>query len=214
MSTPTHHRASRTAAEELQQLLGDDLVDGLADDLLVDIERYLAAQRRTAHPLVTATTEELVAQALAALPAPAARGPRPPAGAVLPSGIWRILPDRLLALHPGRHVDRIERLQIPVATHLELTALVLEHWGWGQTDGRRRRHVRSLSGRRCILGAQVVLYRLGYGTQTTATEAGRYIQAALARRGVTTPFADWNENGRTDARQVLAVVRDAATLAR
>ena len=214
MSTPTHHQASRTPADELQQLLGDDLVDGLADDLLVGIERYLAAQRRTAHPLVTATTDDLVAAALASLPAPAARGPRPKANSVLPSGIWRILPDRLLALHPGRRLERIDRLRIPVATHLELTALVLEHWGWGQTDGRRRRHVRSLSGRRCILGAQVVLYRLGYGTETTAVEAGRYLQAALARRGVHVPFADWNERPGVNGSQVLALVRDAAALAR
>jgi hypothetical protein len=211
MSTTTHDRASRSAAAELDGLLADDLISGLTADLVADMERYLAARGRvTAHPLVTATTEDLVRQALASLPAPPAHGSRPPAGAVLPSGIWKLLPDRLLSLHPGRRGEGVQRLRISVAEHLELTALVLERWGWGQT-GRR---IRSGTGQRCILGAQAVVFRLGYGTEHTAMEAGRHVQNVLTARGIRTPYPQWNELPTVDGRQALALVRDAATAAR
>lgn len=206
MSTSTHTRAS-SAADELAGLLGDDLVDGLAADLVGDIESYLAARKRTAHRLVSATTQDLVREALANLPAPAGR---PEDGAVLPGGIWRILPDRLLALHPGRRGQGVTRLRITVPEHLELTALVLQRWGWAKTP----RGWRTPAGRRCILGAQAVLFRLGYGTEDTATAAGQHIQAVLTGRGVKVPFWTWNDQPGVTGAQVLAVVRDAATDAR
>jgi hypothetical protein len=210
MTTTTHDRASRTAADELAGLLGDDLIGGLTADLVDDIERYLAARKRTAHPLVTATTEDLVRTALANLPAPAGHSSRGRDNGVLPGGIWRILPDRLLALHPARRGEGVQRLRITTAEHLELTALVLEKWGWSQT-GRR---IRSGTGQRCILGAQAVIYRLGYGTQDTAMEAGRHVQNVLTARGIRTPYPQWNELPNVDGRQALALVRDAATAAR
>jgi hypothetical protein len=210
MTTTTHDRASRSPADELAGLLADDVIGGLTADLVADIERYLAARKRTAHPLVSATTEDLVRQALASLPAPPAHGSRPLAGAVLPSGIWKLLPDRLLSLHPGRRGEGVQRLRISVAEHLELTALVLERWGWGQT-GRR---IRSGTGQRCILGAQAVVFRLGYGTEDTAMEAGRHVQNVLTARGIRTLYQEWNEQPNVDGRQALALVRDAATAAR
>lgn len=207
MSTTTHSRASQSAAEELAGLLADDLVDGLVDDLVADIERYLDARKRTAHPLVTATTDDLVRQALASLPASTGCAS---SGAVLPGGIWRILPDRLLSLHPARRGEGVQRLRISVAEHLELTALVLERWGWAKTG----RHVRSGTGHRCIFGAQAVVFRLGYGTQDTAIEAGQHIQNVLGSRGIRTPFWQWNDESHVSGAQVLAAVRDAATAAR
>ncbi|MFJ2635811.1 hypothetical protein ACIO6U_28205 [Streptomyces sp. NPDC087422] len=208
MTTRTHDRASRSPADELAGLLADELVDELAHGLVADIEHYLAARKRTAHPLVTATTDELVREALATLPTgPAAR---PETGAVLPGGIWRILPDRLLALHPARRGEGVQRLRITVAEHLELTALVLERWGWAKT-GRR---TRTTGGAVCVLGAQKTLYRLGYGSQDTAVEAGRHIQNTLTARGIREPFWVWNDALTTNRDQVLAVVRDAATGAR
>lgn len=211
MSTPTHDRASRTTADELSGLLADELIGGLAHDLVADIERYLAARgRTTAHPLVTASTDELVRTALASLPAPPACGSRPAANAVLPGGIWRILPDRLLALHPARRGEGVARLRIATAEHLELTALVLEHWGWAKTPG----HWRTASGARCILGAQAVVFRLGYGSQDTVAAAGAHIQNVLTGRGIREPYPQWNDARHVSRDQALAVVRDAATAAR
>ncbi|WP_232792706.1 DUF6197 family protein [Actinacidiphila yeochonensis] len=209
MSTPTHHRASGSTAAELAELLGDDLLDGLAADLVGDIERYLSARgRATAHPLVTATTDELVRTALAGLPAPArSRGRHHD---VLPGGIWRLLPDRLLVLHPGRHREAVQRLRITPAQHLELTALVLERWGWAQTPSGWR----TPSGRRCILGAQAVLHHLGYGGQDTAITAGTYLQAVLTQRGIRQDYPHWNDQPHVSRDQALTLVREAAALAR
>ncbi|MFJ4412591.1 hypothetical protein [Streptomyces sp. NPDC088910] len=208
MTTPTHDRASRSPADELAGLLADDLIGGLADDLVAEMERYLAARKRTAHPLVSATTDELVRTALADLPA--GRGARPENGAVLPGGIWKLLPDRLLSLHPARRGEGVKRLRITTAEHLELTALVLERWGWAKT-GRR---TRTAGGAVCMLGAQKVLFRLGYGSQDTAIEAGRHIQNTLAVRGIREPFWQWNDASHVSRDQILSVVRDAATAAR
>jgi hypothetical protein len=165
-----------------------------------EAETWLHDPTRTAHRLVSVPTAALVAQALSDQPAPAA-------GRVLPGGVWPLLPDRLLVLHPGRRAQRLVRLQIPVTTHLELTATVLEQWGWA----RARR--RTVAGGRCIVGAQYALYRLGWGTEHTAVEAGRRIQGALAQRGITEPYPDWNDR-QADVRQVIGVVREAAGGAR
>ncbi|MBM9504824.1 DUF6197 family protein [Actinacidiphila acididurans] len=177
--------------------------------LVREIEQYLAARgRATAHPLVTATTEELVRQALAELDAPAPESTG--TGPALPGGMWRMLPDRLLSLHPARRATGVERARISVAEHLELTALVLQRWGWAQTGGR----IRTMGGRRCILGAQRVLYALGYGTEDTAIAAGAHLNAALRARGVRQSYPVWNEHSDVDREQVLALVRDAAAAAR
>ncbi|MEV6328524.1 hypothetical protein [Streptomyces sp. NPDC051909] len=171
--------------------------------LVREIEQYLTARvRTTAHPLVTKTTAELVAEALGTTPAHAA-------APVLtaPARALRILPDWALNFPLLRQLHGGGR-QISVAEHLELTALVIERYGWHQGA------LRSASGRRCILGAQAVLFRLGYGDETTALAAGHHIQTALAARGTTEPYHRWNDaTGRTRD-EVLALVRTAATDAR
>ncbi|MFE5944250.1 hypothetical protein [Streptomyces sp. NPDC056480] len=183
-------------------LLAPELADEAA--LLVrEIEQYLTARvRTTAHPLVTKTTAELLTEALGAAPtAPAAPALTAPACAL------RLLPDWVLnfpllrQLHGGgRHIS--------VAEHLELTALVIERYGW------HRGALRSASGRRCILGAQAVLFRLGYGDEHTALAAGHRLQAVLAARGITEPYHRWNDAiGRT-REEALTLVRTAATHAR
>ncbi|MFF7438701.1 hypothetical protein [Streptomyces sp. NPDC008122] len=179
-----------------------DLADEAA--LLVrEIEQYLTARvRTTAHPLVTKTTAELVAEALGTPAAPAAA---PVLNA--PARALRILPDWVLnfpllrQLHGGgRHIS--------VAEHLELTALVIERYGW------HRGALRSTSGRRCILGAQAVLFRLGYGDETTALAAGHRLQAVLTARGITEPYHRWNDAPHRTREEALALVRTAATHAR
>jgi hypothetical protein len=180
-------------------------VDTAAALLIREIELYLAARRRTGHPLITATTEELIRLVLVNVDT-ALRDDSGRAAPGLPGGLWRVPPDRLLSPHPARRSEGVERLRISAAEHLELTALVLERWGWAQTGGR----VRTAGGRRCILGAQAVVYRLGYGTDDTAATAGAHLDAVLRTRGITTPYPAWNEQPDVDRAQVLALVRDAA----
>ncbi|MFE5619072.1 hypothetical protein [Streptomyces sp. NPDC056524] len=182
---------------------GATLTDADAARLVRDIELYLVARvRTTAHPLVTKTTAELVAEAVctgaAAVAAPVLTAP-PRALRLLPD--WALAFPLLRQLHgAGRHIE--------VAQHLELTALVIERYGWAQGAAR------STWGRRCILGAQAVLFRLGYGDESTACAAGTRLQNVLNSHGVTQPFHQWNDaSGRTQT-EVLALVREAAAAAR
>ncbi|MFI0900532.1 hypothetical protein [Streptomyces sp. NPDC020983] len=179
-----------------EELVGAELGAGLADE----VEGWLHDPARTAHRLVSVPTAALVAEALGTQSA------APATGSVLPGGLWRVVPDRLLALHPGRRAERADRLRVTVPAHLELTARVLEEWGWAQPG----RHNRTISGARCPRGAQYALYRLGYGTEHTLYEGARRIQGTLARRGITAPYWQWNDWATTTPGQVIAVVREAA----
>lgn len=180
----------------------DPTVDVDAAQLVRDIEQYLAARTRTtAHPLVTKTTAELIAEALGT-PAPAETA----AALELPGRMLRVLPDWVLRFPLVRHRHGGAR-HITVAEHLELTALVIERYGWAQGTHR------TTSGRRCILGAQAVLFRLGLGDETTVAAAANRLQAVLAARGCTLPYARWNDfPGRTET-DVLALIRTAARTA-
>ncbi|MFI6960972.1 hypothetical protein [Streptomyces sp. NPDC050255] len=168
------------------------------DGLVREIEQYLAARTRTtAHPLVTKTTAELVAEALGTAPAEAT------IAAELPGRMLRILPDWVLQFPIVRHRHG-GGANITVAEHLELTALVIDRYGWAQNTHR------TTGGRRCILGAQAVLYRLGHGDNTTVAAAAQRLQAVLAARGCTLTYAKWNDiPGRTQA-DVLDLIRTAA----
>jgi hypothetical protein len=176
-----------------------------ADGLVVEIERYLAARiHTTAHPLVSKTTSELVAEALGSIPvAPAPVVAAVPAG---PPRLLRLLPDWVLAVPLLRRTAAGRT--VSVAEHLELTALVIERWGWAQNRYRSR------SGRRCILGAQAALYRLGYGDEDTITAAGRRIQQVLTDRKISQPFHEWNDGPGRDQCEVLTLLRTAAANAR
>ncbi|MFE7392024.1 hypothetical protein [Streptomyces sp. NPDC057582] len=177
-------------------------IDVDAAQLVRDIEQYLTVRTRTtAHPLVTKTTAELIAEALgtqaSTTAAPALE---------LPGRTLRILPDWILAFPIVRHRHGGAR-QVTVAEHLELTALVIERYGWAQGTHRTR------SGRRCILGAQAVLYRLGIGDESTVAAAGQRLQAVLAAWGCTLTYAKWNDlPGRTES-DVLGLIRTAARTA-
>ncbi|MEV0576666.1 hypothetical protein [Streptomyces sp. NPDC050392] len=175
-------------------------VDVDAAQLVRDIEQYLAARTRTtAHPLVTRTTAELIAEAL---------GTTAPAHTVavapeLPGRALRLLPDWVLRFPIVRHRHGGARA-VTVAEHLELSALVIERYGWAQNTHRTR------SGRRCILGAQAVLFRLGIGDETTVAAAANRLQNVLRSRGCTASYATWNDHpGRTES-EVLALIRTAA----
>lgn len=184
-------------------------LDEAAAGLVHEIERYLAARTRaTAHPLVTRPTDELVAAALAELGTtiPSSDTRERSTTGRLPCGLWRALPD--WALTARRRLYGTGRRQITVAEHLELTALVIEEYGWAH--GR----LRTRSGRRCILGAQAVLYRLGYGDEDTAITAGTHIQDVLAARGITQSYHQWNDGPGRSREEALYLVRRAADDAR
>ncbi|MFF0277467.1 hypothetical protein [Streptomyces sp. NPDC004330] len=172
-----------------------------AASLIADIEAYLAEQApKTAHPLVTKTTAQLIAEALA----PPAHGPETAPELTAPSRRWRIIPDWALALTPARRLHGAGR-PITVTQHLELTALVLQQYGW------HRGGLRSRGGARCILGAQAVLYRLGYGDEATALAAGEAMQNVLRRRGIDQAYHAWNDQpGRTQG-EALQLIREATT---
>jgi len=168
-------------------------LDAEAPSVGDEAEGWLHDPARTAHRLVSVPTAELVEQALGGNPA----GERPTT--VLPRGMWRILPDRLLSLRQPRRT-------VTAAEHLHLTAAVLTEWGWAQS-GRR---IRNFRGGRCIVGAQRVVHALGYGDQHDGYEAGRQIQGALTRRGINMPYPHWNELPTTTQAQALGLVREAA----
>ncbi|MFD9832155.1 DUF6197 family protein [[Kitasatospora] papulosa] len=167
------------------------------DGMLRDIEHYLAARTRTtAHPLVTKTTQQLIDEALGT-PAPAAMS-----AIELPGRLLRLLPDWVLSVPAVRH--RHGNRSVTVTEHLELTALVIERYGWAQGKHRTR------SGRACILGAQAVLFRLSIGDESTVDRAGQRLQAVLRNRGCTLAYHRWNDMPGRTAAEVIALVRTAA----
>ncbi|MFD9928808.1 hypothetical protein ACFWZK_21950 [[Kitasatospora] papulosa] len=187
MSATTTRTAPPTVAEPVIDI----------DGMLRDIEHYLAARTRTtAHPLVTKTTQHLIDEALGT-PAPAVTP-----SIELPGLLLRLLPDWVLSIPAVRH--RHGNRPVTVTEHLELTALVIERYGWTQGKHRTR------SGSACILGAQAVLFRLGIGDQSTVDRAGQRLQAVLRNRGCTLAYHRWNDMpDRTDT-EVIALVRTAA----
>lgn len=195
----TLHRPAPQSTTTPQSVPVPALLGGIdAAQLVRDIEQYLADRTpTTAHPLVTKTTQELVAEAL---------GSTVPATAPaleLPGRALRILPDWVLRFPPVRRRHTTARA-VTVAEHLELTALVIEWYGWAQNSHRTR------SGRRCILGAQAVLYRLGIGDETTVNHAGQRLQAVLRARGCTLPYHRWNDMPDRTQSEVIALLRTAA----
>ncbi|WP_328893722.1 DUF6197 family protein [Streptomyces sp. NBC_00236] len=174
------------------------LADFDAAQLVRDIEQYLAARGpRTAHPLVTKTTQELVAEALGT------SAPATSPALELPGRVLRVLPDWVLRFPAVRRRHTTARA-VTVAEHLELTALVIERYGWAQSTHRTR------SGRRCILGAQAVLYRLGIGDETTVARAGQRMQSVLRAHGCTLPYHRWNDMPDRTQGEVIALIRAAS----
>ncbi|MFD9465587.1 hypothetical protein [Streptomyces sp. NPDC060027] len=199
MSTTTPVRASRAAERAVEAPID---VDGL----VVEIERYLAARTRTtARPLVTKSTQELIDEALRGLAlSPAVTG----APVLAPPPAWlRRLPDWALSIPLVRNRWGAGARQITVAEHLELTALVIERWGWTQDTDRDE------DGGRCIRGAQYVLLRLGYGDADTLHRTDAHLHQVLAPTGGGSYVAFNDAPGRTKE-QVLALLRTAASEAR
>ncbi|MFD8088655.1 DUF6197 family protein [Streptomyces malaysiensis] len=173
--------------------------------LVVEIENFLATQPARRPNLPTPKparsgfdlppVDELIAEAgIVTGPAPRQKKTKDRG---LPGGVWRMLPDWALSARRG------PRRQVTVTEHLQLTALVIQRYGWCG------RGLRSRTGRRCILGAQAVLYRLGYGDQDTAMAAGRVMDHILTARGIRAHYWEWNDHAGRDEGDVLYLLREA-----
>ncbi|GAA1065225.1 DUF6197 family protein [Streptomyces asiaticus] len=185
-------------------------LDQAGQQLIAEIERFLATRpaKRPAIPepkpvrgsgFDLPPVNELIAEAgIVTGPAPRQKKTKDRG---LPGGVWRMLPDWALSARRG------PRRQVTVTEHLQLTALVIQRYGWCG------RGLRSRSGRRCILGAQAVLYRLGYGDQDTAMAAGRVMDRILAGRGIRAHYWEWNDHAGRDEGDVLYLLREAVQAA-
>lgn len=174
--------------------------------LVAEIEQYLAAQTSaapaTAHPLVTKTTAVLVAEALGTAPAAVTRA----ASTVQPPpAVLRRLPTWALALPVIRNRFGGGGQHVTVAQHLQLTALLIERWGWAQGCLRTRGGI-------CVEGAQFILLRLGYGNAATLGQATAVIHQLLANVGAGSLTA-WNDHPDRTVGQVLGLLRLAARTA-
>lgn len=194
MTMSTLTRASRVQADARQ--------------LVAEIEAYLASRTPSAPPAPTPTriggadhrlppVDQLIAEAgITTGPAPRQKKAKSPKA--LPGGLWKALPDWTLSAR------RRTRRPVTVTQHLQLTIMVIQRYGWARGSLRTR------SGRRCILGAQAVLYRLGYGDQDTARAAGDAMDRILASRGITVPYHQWNDHPDRSEDQVLYLLAAAA----
>lgn len=173
-------------------------LDTLDSGLITEIESFLRAQiRRTAHPLVSKTTDQLIAEALASVP-PIKRTRSHP----LPHDLWRVAPDWVVAAR--RMVRSNTTYEISAQEHIQLIIAIIERWGWSKGK------LRTKSGCRCIAGSQLLLLRMGYGTKDTLRSAGLRIQSVLHSRGTSDPYWEWNDQPRRTKREVLDVLREAA----
>ena len=173
------------------------MIETLDSGLIEEIEAFLRSQiKRTAHPLVSKTTDELVREALNNIPQSKSTDPSP-----LPGSLWKILPDWMLSAR--RMVRSNVVFELNPKEHIRLTIAVIERWGWTQGS------TRSKSGRRCIAGSQLLLLRLGYGTEQTMKNAGKLIQEVLYARGVSEPYWLWNEHPRRTRNEVLGLLKEA-----
>ncbi|MEU2244455.1 hypothetical protein ABZ572_34245 [Streptomyces sp. NPDC018338] len=148
--------------------------------------------------LLSVPVDQLVAEALEALPPPA------PVERTLPGRIGAVLPDRL---HAWR---RIGRPELRPSVHLGYARLVLTEWGWQNAPYK----LRDARGARCVCGALLAAHRLGYGGADTMNEAAAWIMTELRSQGWRELIGPWNRApGRTAAEAVAlldATIRRAA----
>lgn len=141
--------------------------------------------------LLTKTTDELVAEALASIPADV------PVERRLPGRLGAILPDRL---HAWR---RIGQPDCKPSVQLAVAAQVLREWGWQ----RRPYRLRDARGARCVCGAILAAERLGYGSRATTEISAGLVLAHLRRyeawAGLIGP---WNRQPGRTAEQAVALL--------
>lgn len=153
---------------------------------------------RTARTLLTRTVDELVAEALAAVPADMLVE-RP-----LPGRLGAMLPDRL---HAWR---RIGQPDCKPSVQLGVAAQVLREWGWQNTPYR----LRDARGARCVCGAILAAERLGYGSRDTTDTSAALVLAHLRRHeGWTGLIGPWNRQPGRTAEQAIGLLGAVANRA-
>ncbi|WP_042383082.1 DUF6197 family protein [Streptacidiphilus melanogenes] len=126
---------------------------------------------------------------LASLPAPARTFPVPPPN---PYGTVAAAWDLGMVRPVPNWLDRIRhRTPAPTptdtATHLRLVARYITAHGW--TQGR----LWDANGAVCLLGAQLMVLRAGYGTPDTASRARVLLMEQFVAQGAFRSVDDWND---------------------
>jgi hypothetical protein len=170
------------------------VVDELAWQGIVSGYQRTAPANRAARSLLTKTVPELMAEAVASLPASAPTDPR------IPGRAAAMLPDRL---HSWR---RIGQPDCKPSVQLATAAQILKDWGWQN----RPYKLRDARGARCICGALITAMRLGHGSQATLETSGALILAELRRQGWTGLIGPWNRQPGRTAAQAINLVETAA----
>ncbi|MEU3709898.1 DUF6197 family protein [Streptomyces catenulae] len=147
-----------------------------------------------ARRLIRATVDELVAEALRAVPR---YGTRPDVEVRLPGRFARALPD-------WAHRRRPDLSHRP-STQLAVTAEILRTWGWQQRPHR----LRDRRGRRCVCGALLGAVALGVGSEDAAERAAAHILGELRHRGWQALIGDWNAVPGRTREQAVALVTAA-----
>jgi hypothetical protein len=93
-----------------------------------------------------------------------------------------------------------------IADHLEQTAAVIQRYGWTQHT------TRDGQGRFCIVGAQLLLVRLGQADHQVAVRAGEWLNRHLGT--ATGGYIRWQNNPSRTKAEVLTTLRAAADTAR
>jgi len=166
-----------------------------------EFEKLAAGYARTApasrasRQLVTATVDELVADALGGINP---HGQRPPVDVRLPGRLAAAMPDWA---HRGRRRD----ITHPPSTQLYVAVTIMREWGWQAKPHK----LRDKRGRRCICGALCSTVALGVGTLSGAEEAAWYVLCELRGRGWPHLIGDWNQVGGRTAAQAIDVTEAA-----
>ena len=140
--------------------------------------------------LLTKTTDELVAEALASIPADV------PVERPLPGRLGAILPDRM---HAWR---RIGQPDCKPSVQLGAAARVLREWGWQRQPYR----LRDARGARCVCGAILAAERLGYGSRATTETSGGLVLTYLRQQGWAGLIGPWNRAPGRTAEQAVTLL--------
>ncbi|MFJ1595248.1 hypothetical protein ACIOD0_34170 [Kitasatospora albolonga] len=144
--------------------------------------------------LLSVPVDRLIDDSLRALPA------APPAERPLPGRLGAVLPDRV---HAWRRVGQAD---VRPSVHLGYARRILAEWGWQNTPYR----LRNARGARCVCGALLTAYRLGYGSPATVDRAGAWLITELRAQGWPGLIGPWNRLPGRTAADALALVDRAA----
>lgn len=182
------------AAALLETAAWQRIVEGWHHTATEPIDTAIDTAQHRPTGLLTKTVDELVDEALRALPA------APPAERPLPGRLGAILPDHA---HAWR---RIGQTDVRPSVQLDYAARVLKEWGWQNKPYRLRDH----RGARCICGALIAAHRLGYGSRTTLEQSGAWLLTELRHRGWHDLVGPWNRAPGRTADQAIDLITAAA----